>query len=73
MGVVVENMQEEIIPLIPVLLILVGRLGFTPMVAVAMSAPPTNSESMPTATLSVAGTWSRLTVMLAVPATPPTV
>lgn len=38
MGVVVENMQEEIIPLIPVLLILVGRLGFTPMVAVAMSA-----------------------------------
>lgn len=38
MGGVVQNMQEEIIPLIPVLLILVGRLGFTPLVAVAMSA-----------------------------------
>jgi len=38
MGGVVENMQEEIIPLIPVLLILVARLGFTPLVAVAMSA-----------------------------------
>lgn len=38
MGGVVENMQEEIIPLIPVLLILVGRMGFTPLVAVAMSA-----------------------------------
>ncbi len=37
-GGVVENMQEEIIPLIPVLLILSRRLGFTPMVAVAMSA-----------------------------------
>jgi len=37
-GGVVQNMQEEIIPLIPVLMILVGRLGFTPMVAVAMSA-----------------------------------
>ena len=37
-GGVVENMQEEIIPLIPVLLILTRRLGFTPMVAVAMSA-----------------------------------
>jgi len=37
-GGVVENMQEEIIPLIPVLLILARRLGFTPMVAVAMSA-----------------------------------
>ena len=37
-GGVVENMQEEMIPLIPVLLILVRRLGFTPMVAVAMSA-----------------------------------
>ena len=33
-----QNMQEEIIPLIPVLMILVGRLGFTPLVAVAMSA-----------------------------------
>ena len=38
MGGVVQNMQEEIIPLIPVLMILVGRLGFTPLVAVAMSA-----------------------------------
>ena len=37
-GGVVENMQEEIIPLVPVLLILTRRLGFTPMVAVAMSA-----------------------------------
>ncbi len=37
-GGVVENMQEEIIPLIPVLIILTRRLGFTPMVAVAMSA-----------------------------------
>ena len=37
-GGVVENMQEEIIPLIPVLLILSRRLGFTPIVAVAMSA-----------------------------------
>lgn len=37
-GGIVENMQEEIIPLIPVLLILSRRLGFTPMVAVAMSA-----------------------------------
>jgi uncharacterized ion transporter superfamily protein YfcC len=38
MGGVVENMQEEIIPLIPVLIMLVARLGFTPLVAVAMSA-----------------------------------
>ena len=37
-GGVVENMQEEIIPLVPVLLILTRRLGFTSMVAVAMSA-----------------------------------
>ncbi len=37
-GGVVQNLQEEIIPLIPVLLILVSRMGFTPMVAVAMSA-----------------------------------
>ncbi len=36
-GGVVENMQEEIIPLIPVLLILTRRLGFSPLVAVAMS------------------------------------
>jgi uncharacterized ion transporter superfamily protein YfcC len=33
-----ENMKEEIIALIPVLLILTRRLGFTPLVAVAMSA-----------------------------------
>lgn len=38
MGGVVENMKEEIIPLIPVLIILTRRLGFTPLVAVAMSA-----------------------------------
>jgi len=37
-GGVVENMQEEIIALVPVLLILTRRMGFTPMVAVAMSA-----------------------------------
>jgi len=37
-GGVIENMQEEIIPLIPVLLILTARVGFTPLVAVAMSA-----------------------------------
>jgi uncharacterized ion transporter superfamily protein YfcC len=37
-GGVIENMQEEIVPLIPVLLVLAGRVGFTPMVAVAMSA-----------------------------------
>jgi uncharacterized ion transporter superfamily protein YfcC len=33
-----ENMQEEIIALIPVLLLLTGRLGLDPLVAVAMSA-----------------------------------
>lgn len=38
MGGVVQNMQEEIIPLIPVLMILTSRLGFRPLVAVAMSA-----------------------------------
>ena len=37
-GGVVENMQEEIIPLIPVLLILTRRVGFDPLVAVSMSA-----------------------------------
>lgn len=37
-GGVVQNMQEEIIPLIPVLIILCGRLGFRPLVAMAMSA-----------------------------------
>jgi uncharacterized ion transporter superfamily protein YfcC len=36
-GGVVENMGEEIIPLIPILLLLAGRLGFSPLVAVAMS------------------------------------
>ncbi len=40
MGGVVENMQEEIIALVPVLLVLTTRLGFTPLVAVAMSAGP---------------------------------
>jgi uncharacterized ion transporter superfamily protein YfcC len=39
-GGVVENMQEEIIALIPVVLVLTRRLGFTPVVAVAMSAGP---------------------------------
>jgi uncharacterized ion transporter superfamily protein YfcC len=37
-GGALENMQEEIIALIPVLLILTHRLGYRPMVAVAMSA-----------------------------------
>ncbi len=37
-GGVVQNLQEEIIPLIPVLLILTRRIGFNAMVAVAMSA-----------------------------------
>ncbi len=37
-GGVLENMQEEIIALIPVLLVLTNRLGYRPMVAVAMSA-----------------------------------
>jgi uncharacterized ion transporter superfamily protein YfcC len=36
-GGVLENMQEEIIALIPVLLVLTRRLGFTPVTAVAMS------------------------------------
>lgn len=40
MGGIVENMQEEIIALIPVLLILTRRMGFTPLVAAAMSAGP---------------------------------
>lgn len=38
MGGVTENMQEEIIALVPALLILTRRLGFSPMVAAAMSA-----------------------------------
>lgn len=37
-GGALEYMQEEIIALIPVLLILTNRLGFKPMVAVSMSA-----------------------------------
>jgi uncharacterized ion transporter superfamily protein YfcC len=36
-GGVLENMQEEIIALTPVLLLLTRRLGFTPLTAVAMS------------------------------------
>lgn len=32
-----ENMQEEIIALVPVLLLLTTRLGYTPLVAIAMS------------------------------------
>ncbi|MGD8361069.1 MAG: Na+/H+ antiporter NhaC family protein [Gemmatimonadota bacterium] len=36
-GGALENMQEEIIALMPVLLILTSRLGYRPMVAVAMS------------------------------------
>lgn len=36
-GGALENMQEEFIALIPVLLLLTSRLGFTPTVAVAMS------------------------------------
>jgi uncharacterized ion transporter superfamily protein YfcC len=37
-GGVLENMQEEIIPLIPVLLILTRRMGFDAVTAVSMSA-----------------------------------
>lgn len=37
-GGALQNMQEEIIALIPVLLVLTRRMGFAPMVAVAMSA-----------------------------------
>ncbi|MGD8319825.1 MAG: YfcC family protein [Gemmatimonadota bacterium] len=40
LGGVVENMQEEIIALVPVLLVLTTRLGFSPLVAVAMCAGP---------------------------------
>lgn len=39
-GGVVENMQEEIIALVPVLLILTRRMGFSPLTALAMSAGP---------------------------------
>jgi len=37
-GGAVENMQEEIIALVPVLLVLTRTMGFTPLTAVAMSA-----------------------------------
>lgn len=37
-GGIVENMQEEIIALVPVLLILTKRMGYPPVVAVAVSA-----------------------------------
>jgi uncharacterized ion transporter superfamily protein YfcC len=36
-GGALENMQEEIIPLVPVLLLLTMQLGFDPLVAAAMS------------------------------------
>ncbi len=36
-GGALENMQEEIIALVPVLLLLCRRMGFTPLTAVAMS------------------------------------
>ena len=39
-GGVLENMQEEIIALIPVLLLLTRRLGYTPLVAALISAGP---------------------------------
>jgi uncharacterized ion transporter superfamily protein YfcC len=38
LGGVTMNMAEEIVALVPVLLVLVTRLGFAPVVAVAMSA-----------------------------------
>ena len=44
-GGALENMQEEIIALIPVLLILTNRLGYRPMVAVAMSVGAANVGS----------------------------
>lgn len=37
-GGALENMQEEIIPLVPVLLILTSRMGFDALTAVSMSA-----------------------------------
>ncbi|MSR20129.1 MAG: YfcC family protein [Gemmatimonadetes bacterium] len=37
LGGVTENMAEEIVALVPVLLILCARVGFTPLVAVSMS------------------------------------
>ena len=44
-GGALQNMQEEIIALIPVLLILTNRLGYKPMVAVAMSVGAANVGS----------------------------
>lgn len=44
-GGALENMQEEIIALIPVLLVLTNRLGYRPMVAVAMSVGAANVGS----------------------------
>lgn len=40
LGGVTENMQEEIIALIPIVVVLCGRLGYTPLIAAAMSAGP---------------------------------
>jgi uncharacterized ion transporter superfamily protein YfcC len=37
-GGITENMAEEIVALVPVILLLAARVGFTPLVAVAMSA-----------------------------------
>ncbi|WP_420463427.1 YfcC family protein [Candidatus Palauibacter sp.] len=37
-GGVTENLQEEIIPLVPALMLLTKRLGYSPMVGVAVSA-----------------------------------
>jgi uncharacterized ion transporter superfamily protein YfcC len=37
-GGITNNMAEEIVALVPVLLLLTSRVGFTPLVAVAMSA-----------------------------------
>jgi uncharacterized ion transporter superfamily protein YfcC len=37
-GGITENMAEEIVALVPVILLLTARVGFTPVVAVAMSA-----------------------------------
>jgi uncharacterized ion transporter superfamily protein YfcC len=40
LGGIMMQMQEELIAFVPVLLLLVRRLGFTPLVAVAMSLGP---------------------------------
>lgn len=39
-GGVTQNMQEEIIALIPIVVLLCGRMGYTPVVAAAMCAGP---------------------------------